>query len=339
MIRIQSPTRVDLAGGTLDCWPLYLFVDQAATLNLAIDIYTHADLQVCDGQSIDIEVSDLNYKKQFSDLEQALACSDPQLLLVQEILRYVRPSFGFSLRTRSESPVGGGLGGSSSLCISILKAFFQATHRTQDVLDYVELAHNLEARVLHMPTGTQDYVPAVAGGLNILHLEPEGLRVESLPCPFEQISTHLSLVYTGRPHHSGINNWQVIKAAMDRDARTLNALQEIADITKQMIQTCREGRWRDLPPLLNQESSVRVRLSSGFTSPEIESLRELVLQAGADALKICGAGGGGCVLVWAESEVHAKIAAICQEKGFRHLKVNAVPELQSRPAVANVSVI
>src|SRR4051812_42995685 len=115
MIKTQSPTRVDLAGGTLDCWPLHLFVGDCVTVNLAIDIFTACELEVQTSKEIEINIHDLKYKKNFSDLISFLECADAQLLLVQKILEFFRPSFGFKLKTSSQSPVGGGLGGSSSL--------------------------------------------------------------------------------------------------------------------------------------------------------------------------------------------------------------------------------
>ena len=39
----SAPTRIDLAGGTIDIWPLYLFHDGAQTVNAAISLRAHAD--------------------------------------------------------------------------------------------------------------------------------------------------------------------------------------------------------------------------------------------------------------------------------------------------------
>ncbi|RYF31225.1 MAG: hypothetical protein EOO38_31710, partial [Cytophagaceae bacterium] len=122
-IHIKSPTRVDLAGGTLDLWPLYLLVGgSASTVNVAIDIYTHAILESRDDAAIVLESKDLQLKKEYGNLAEALADTDPRMILLQTQLRYWQPKQGFSLVTKSDSPVGGGLGGSSSLTISLMKA-------------------------------------------------------------------------------------------------------------------------------------------------------------------------------------------------------------------------
>ena len=43
-ITTSAPTRIDLAGGTIDIWPLYLFHEGAQTINAAISLRAHAAL-------------------------------------------------------------------------------------------------------------------------------------------------------------------------------------------------------------------------------------------------------------------------------------------------------
>lgn len=154
-IHIKSPTRVDLAGGTLDLWPLYLFVGGASTVNVAIDIYTHAIIESLDNGRVILDSKDLSLQKEYKNLAEALADTDPRMILLQTQLRYWQPKQGFKLTTQSDSPVGGGLGGSSSLTISIMKAFAQFCGRTfKNSHELVHTAHNIEAEILNALTGT-----------------------------------------------------------------------------------------------------------------------------------------------------------------------------------------
>src|SRR5690606_19885238 len=107
-VKVSSPTRVDLAGGTLDLWPLYSFLGGAQTLNLAIDICTHAEITETSGEVI-LESSDLQETRRYANLKEALQDSEPRFQLLRVVLREVNPDRGFHLKTRSESPVGGGL--------------------------------------------------------------------------------------------------------------------------------------------------------------------------------------------------------------------------------------
>lgn len=323
-IEKKSPTRVDISGGTLDCWPLYLLDGDCVTINLAISVSTYAKLEQRASSQIEVNIRDLHYQNTFSSFDEFLACTDKNMRLVQKHVEYWKPKHGFYLETFSESPVGGGLGGSSSLSITIIKAFAEWAKKSLDVYEAVNLAHNIEAQVLGKMTGTQDYFPALVPGLNAIHYTPAGPHIENVPTQAELWNEHLSLVYTGQPHQSGLNNWQVIKSSLDGDRGTLRALADIRAVSWDVYSAVKSQAWETLPGLFDREFEARVRLSSSFSSPEIDRLREVALKSGAHAVKICGAGGGGCVLVWSQPGRKQKVEAGCREAGFEVLAVKAV---------------
>ncbi len=325
-IIVKSPTRVDLAGGTLDLWPLYSFIGPCQTLNVAISIWTEAHLTPRQDSHIEIESLDVNLKCQFADLKELLAATDPKLKLFQILIGYFRPLHGFSLKTKSESPVGGGLGGSSSLMVSLLKAFSQMMNRPWDsVHQMVHVAHNLEAQILSTPTGTQDYYPAASGGMNILSYSADGINQEVKPVKDTALQEAFLLIYTGRSHHSGLNNFEVLKSAVGQDQRVLSALKDLQKVSGQMVQIIAKKQYSELPELFQREYQARVQLTPAFTSPEIEKLRNISASHQSVA-KICGAGGGGCVLVWAP-ERKQKVAEECQKAGFQVMNATLIDPL------------
>ncbi len=332
-IQIQSPTRVDLAGGTLDMWPLYSFIGGATTINVAIDIYTTVELEITPNDSkIEIESLDLGFKKVFVSYDQAIKEMDQGLSLYKMQLQYWKPNFGFKLKTKSDSPIGGGLGGSSSLLISLLKAFSKATIKPfTSVHSMVELAHNLEAEQLLTPTGTQDYYPAISGGINILEYRATGIAQEVFNEPDDFINSEFSkrflLVYTGRSHHSGMNNFEVLKNAVAKKTETIKALIALKYIAQEMAAKVKAGLWSELTPLFHREYEARVQLASAILSPEIEKLKEIALSNGAEAIKICGAGGGGCVMVWCPISKKDQIAKACAVSGFQIINAKPVGSL------------
>lgn len=320
----RSPTRIDFSGGTLDCWPLYLMVDSAITINLCIDILTQADLKVLDTPEIKIDISDLSYKKTFKNLNDFLNSKDSELTLIKAHIAHWRPTYGFELRTSSQSPVGGGLGGSSSLSMGLIEVFSHASKVDLSSEKKVILAGNLEAQVLGKPTGTQDYFPSYLHGLNAIHYSPWGFKTENLPVNLDQLGQCLSLIYTGRPHHSGINNWAVIKAVFDGDSHVLSALKEIKSISSEMYGVLKSGDLSELSKLFNRELESRLKLAKEFSSPEIMKLRDVALKAGAQAVKICGAGGGGCVALWSPAERKKEVESVCAKEGFQVLPMKPV---------------
>ena len=68
----RSPTRIDLAGGTLDCWPLYLLIDGCVTINLSVSIFTEASIEPRADSKVDVRMRDQDYARSF-DLPTAAA--------------------------------------------------------------------------------------------------------------------------------------------------------------------------------------------------------------------------------------------------------------------------
>lgn len=317
----RSPTRVDLAGGTLDCWPLYLFLDDPVTVNVAIDIFTTARLTPRNDARIRLVTKDLGLDREYDSIETCLQDREGAFDLVRAHLVYWREKIGargFDLETASESPVGGGLGGSSSLCISLLKVFKTWLGVEMSASDTVRLASHIEARMLLKPTGTQDYFPPLEGGLCFITYGAEGPRCETKAIDPEVFRDRFVLVYTGRSHHSGINNWQVIKDWLDGDQRTRSAMSDLAVISKDLARSLSQKTYDQLPSLFAREFEARTRLSEGFSSPEIRRIHEIAKAGGGEA-KICGAGGGGCVLLWSHDRRAKDLAKAAEAGGFKVL--------------------
>jgi len=335
LIKVKSPTRIDLAGGTLDMWPLSAFLGTSHTINLAINIFTEVTLEPHpDGHQIILRSLDLSRSKIFSNLAELAADSDQTWSLLKEVILFFKPQKGFTLTAQSGSPVGGGLGGSSSLVCSLLKAFSTWLHAHPSFLvhDWVELAHNLEARVLMTPTGTQDYYPALIGGLNCITYSDSGISLRTYDLSSFQFSSSYLLVDTGRSHHSGLNNFDVLTRAVKREKQVLSALTKIQGVSQDLYDWIQQSPesvpWLDI---FDREYSARVELSPTFTSPEIEGLRQIVTDLRPRAnfgIKILGAGGGGCILVWGKSEQDKSLAQeVIQSRGFRVLPVEFVDVL------------
>jgi D-glycero-alpha-D-manno-heptose-7-phosphate kinase len=329
-IYFKSPTRVDLAGGTLDLWPLYTFVQDACTVNVAIDIWTSCEIKKTEGDEIKIESLDLKKSWTFPKWDAFLKSQEPGLLFYKSVFRPFESQFknlklGFHLTTSSQSPIGGGLGGSSSLVISTLKALHVLLElEIPEPLKLVHLAHNIEAEMLRTPTGTQDYFPAVGGGLNIIDFSAKQMALKVQSLENTPIAENFLLVYTGHSHQSGLNNFEVMKGAVSGNLKVLEALKQIKEIANEMKSCVQNANWNKLPELFRREYEARIQLTPAFSSPEIEKLNRICIEAGASAVKICGAGGGGCVLVWVSPEKRNKVIQVCEAEKFTCLNAKPV---------------
>lgn len=323
-ILVQSPTRIDFAGGTLDCWPINAVMNPVSTINVAISIYTTCRLSVREDQKISIHSRDTSKTYEFENLSELLANTEPEFLFFREHVAYWMPKMGFNLSTQSDSPMGGGLGGSSSLSVSIFKAFCQLTDTEMDDYEVVRICSGIEAKILKMPTGTQDYFPPLKGGFNIIDYKFGWPEVQRLPIDDLNINDNISVFFTGRSHHSGINNWQVMKKFIEGDKQTKEALGDIRDVAELTRKAVLEKDWASLPKLFRKEFDARMNLADSFSSPEIEKLEEVAMQNGGEAINICGAGGGGCVFIWSKPEDRQRVIEACTSAGFEHLDVELV---------------
>lgn len=322
---VVSPTRVDLAGGTLDLWPLWTILGHATTINASISIYTTSRLQPREDAEVHIHSLDFKESWSFSCLDELLQSDDSRLRLYQCHLDFWRPKQGFHLQTGSESPVGGGLGGSSSLSVSMFQCFSQwLDSQPRDLNHVVNTCSNIEARLLKTPTGLQDYIPAAQPGLNVIRWKDSGFEAKALSTQLDFFNAHLFLVDTGKSHHSGLNNWDVYKRFIEGDEKVRGHLRAIRDISEEVRVACENENWSTVLELMNKEHEHRLGLSPGFSSPEIERLQAMTLENGALSFKICGAGGGGCVLVGADRSKRAELIALVEKSGFRVLPINFV---------------
>ena len=315
----QAPARVDLAGGTLDIWPLYLFHENSQTINFAIRCYARCRLTPRSDAAIEITSRDLNRKERFSSFDELQRRKRFRLPLPARLVQAFKPTCGFILETDSDVPAGSGLGGSSALNIAICGALASFTGTRLIPQKVIELARNVEAQVLGVPTGEQDYYSAMFGGVQSIHLTPHGVTPEKLPISAEEINSRFVLCYTGESRNSGINNWEVQKAHLDGNSSVIRHFRRIAAIAAEMRTTIVERDWLSAARLLNQEWQARKRNHPGITTPRIERLIALARRYGALAGKACGAGGGGCVVFLVKPEAKVRVEKALTNAGARVL--------------------
>src|SRR5260370_4262780 len=114
-IESKAPTRVDLAGGTLDIWPLYLFHPGAVTVNAAITRYASCRMETLalGDNRIRLISRDTQREESFGSFAELVQGKRYKLPLLAEIAKFFQPRGGFTLPTDSEAPAGSGIGGSS----------------------------------------------------------------------------------------------------------------------------------------------------------------------------------------------------------------------------------
>ena len=316
----RAPCRVDLAGGTLDIWPLYLHHTDAVTVNFAIDRYTTCDIETRPGPII-LRSLDQGAEESFESLDELRASRKHRLPLLARVLCFFSPAGGLTMETHSESPAGGGIAGSSALIIAICSALNRLTNSGHNLEKIREIAQNIEAQIIRVPTGAQDYYPALYGGVSAIELGCAGIRRVCIPVDPLELSERTVLAYTGEPRESGINNWEVTKAYIDGDRKVHRNFEQITAIANAMRAAVANGAWEEAGRLLREEWAHRRKNAPGITTPLIDTLVGVARKAGAKGAKACGAGGGGCVFFLVERGAREKVSAVLTEAGAKVLAV------------------
>jgi D-glycero-alpha-D-manno-heptose-7-phosphate kinase len=320
-INCSAPTRIDLAGGTIDIWPLYLFHQPAVTINAAISLRAHCTIAPRDDGRVVLASDDTGERV---EAERPSTLGVDVLPLLARLVKHF-DARGLTLTTRSDSPVGAGIAGSSALNIAVISALAAFTGRAMTDEERLELAKNVEAQVINVPTGVQDYRPALYGGISAVELSVTGVSRVPLAIDPAALAARVVLAYTGATRNSGINNWDMMKRHIDGEPAVVAAFDKIAVIARQMRGTLERGDWAATGEALAAEWENRKQLAPGVTTPVIDGLLARAKNAGALAGKVCGAGGGGCLFCLVPPDRHAAVSAALAEGGARLLPFTIEP--------------
>ncbi|HEX8172097.1 MAG TPA: hypothetical protein VF824_16305 [Thermoanaerobaculia bacterium] len=302
---VRAPVRADLAGGTLDLWPLYLFHPGSRTVNVAISFYAESEVCETGDGAIEIHLSDQQYKQRYESLQEM--GSDPKAALLHRAMEHFKLS-GIKIITRTDAPRGSGLGGSSALSITLVRALSEIAGQPVEGEDLIFLVRDLETRLLGVPAGIQDYYPPVFGGLGSLHLNPGKPARHPLQLPVQELGARMLLHYTGIAHFSGTNNWELYKRQIDGKKKVQKGLAKIAETAIEMERALDAGNWEAAGAALRKEWENRKALIDGISTPEIDAAIDAAMNAGAWGGKVCGAGGGGCIVFLSPPERRDEVA-------------------------------
>jgi D-glycero-alpha-D-manno-heptose-7-phosphate kinase len=352
IIDSKAPTRIDLAGGTLDLWPLYLFFESPLTLNLGIDLWASTRLEaVRSGSSCAVlrtedQKTELKLSWELLLSEKPLEVP-PQLELHAKLLRFFArrrstpPQGMITLTTQAKSPAGAGLGGSSTLSVSLVGALStwardgEPPQTATEGERFIEIVRDIETTVIKVPAGVQDYYGAMFGGLQALHWGAGAHRRESLPeSTLKELEKRLLLFYSGHSRNSGINNWALFKAFIDGDQATREKFAAIHEATHSLQSALGRQDWDAVGSAISSEWRARRTLAPGITTETMDKAFESAMRLGATAGKVCGAGGGGCFLVYlpesldstAGQQKRDQIRTAIEALGIRSLPFKAAPK-------------
>lgn len=301
IIETSAPTRVDLAGGTIDIPPLFLFHEGASTVNFAVDMMARCRIETRDDDVIHLESIDRNVSFDTTLGMMHELKNEPRLELLSKLVYFFKPEVGFNMITESEAPAGAGLAGSSTLNIACIGALNKLVGDRYAPERFIPIAANIETTVIKVPAGYQDYYSAQFGGIASIKFAPDGMSREALDVDTKELEDRIVVLYTGEPRNSGTNNWEITKRHIDGDKELFDIFEGIRDTAVELREAMLKSDWEEVGEIIKKAHPARKRLSPNITTPHMDHLIATAEANGAIATKVCGAGGGGCIAFFCET--------------------------------------
>jgi len=291
LIRARAPLRIGVAGGGTDVEP-YASERGGRVFNTTIDKYAYCTIVPNGGDRLSIR--SLDYGTFEAPLDGGPLRYDGNMDLIKAVSNHFNITAGYDVFIHSDAPPGSGLGGSSTVVVSILGAVTEWLGMGMNNYELAELAFKLEREELGLRGGKQDQYAAVFGGFNLMEFGKDGVRVKNVRLKDDTINElqYCSLLcYTGRSRESA----NIIDSQMTRYAEGVNI--DALDAAKRLAVEGRNALMRDnvkeFGEILNQAWEQKKRFTPDVTNSSLDKCYEAAIGAGAVGGKISGAGGGG----------------------------------------------
>jgi len=302
IIRSRAPLRLGLAGGGTDVSP---YCDQhgGAVLNVTIDQYAYTIIEPTTDDRVRFTASDLGYHYE-TTANEALELVDP-LILHRAVYRRIVTQFNDGrplschLTTFCDAPPGSGLGTSSTMVVSMVKAFVEWLNLPLGEYEIARLAFEIERLDADLGGGRQDQYAATFGGVNFIEFQPEDrvivnpLRIKNWI--ISEMETSLVLFDSGVSRSSA----KIIKEQTDnllnQSGTTLEAMHAIKEDAFRMKECLLKGDFDQFASYMRKSWDAKKCLADNVSNGHIDQIIESALDAGARAGKVSGAGGGGFV--------------------------------------------
>ena len=340
LIRSRAPVRIDFAGGWSDV-PLFAQDQPGAVVNAAINIYTYVTvkrlpdkhietsaygykhLETVEDTSIKIYSADFDIYQEAADVKQLEY--NGNIDLAKAAIKKMNINGGLEIITRSNAPAGSGLGSSAAMGVALVGALGQFNGSIHLPYEFAEMASSIERHELGILGGKQDQYASAMGGISFMEFFGEEVKCSKLQIPQEtlyELEKNLVLCYTGGSRLSSDIHQRVTNAYLNGEDETIDAMQNLRQIAHETKNSLMKGDLGSFGELLGENWENQKRLHSSITNPQIDTLFGISYRNGALGGKASGAGGGGCLLFYCESDKEHIVRKKLEEAGVEVIGFN-----------------
>ena len=263
---------------------------------------------------------DLSDQLEVSDSSELVR--DGRLDLLKAGLRML-PVGGCTLTTRSDAPVGSGLGSSGALDVALVAALSSARGESRDPFEIAETACHLEAVEAGIPGGRQDQFASSHGGFLRLEFRDPQAEVHRLKLDPEfmaELARRIVLCYTSASRFSGTTIERVMRAYDRGDTNVVAALHGLRGVAESMAEALLAADLPRMGQLLTENWTHQLALDGKMRTPDMGRLEQAMTEAGSLGGKAAGSGAGGCMFFLAPEDP-SEMIQVAQRFGVRLLPV------------------
>lgn len=324
IIRSKAPLRLGLAGGGSDVSP-YSDLYGGLILNATINLYAYCTIEVHkEADYIEIDSYDADVHCRLPLVEQLEIDGQASLFkgVYNRLMRQFHlPLIPFRITTYNDAPAGSGLGTSSTMVVTIIKAFVEWHGLPLGDYEIARLAYEIERLELGLTGGKQDQYAAAFGGFNYMEfLQNDMVIVNPLKVKRwikDELEASIVLYFTGRSRSSAAIIEQQQKNTSSGNQRSIEAMHSIKQSAVDMKLAVLKGDMTEFARVLGQAWEDKKKMADAITNPMIEEAFRVATSAGAKAGKVSGAGGGGFIMFFVEPvRKKAVIDALSALDGF-----------------------
>ena len=314
MIISQTPLRISFVGGGTDLKSFY-HKEDGMVLSTAIDKYVYVIVKERFDDKIYINYS---IKEIVDDVSQI------KHQLVREAMKKVGIDKGVEITTLADIPSeGSGLGSSSTVTVGLLNALYNYVGKQVTLEQIAREACEIEIDICGKPIGKQDQYAAAYGGLNkITFHSDESVSVDKVSLfnkDIIQLGSRLLLFFTNKTRKADA----ILKKQKRTTGDNLEVLKQMRDIVPTLERSLVMCNFNKLGKLLHENWKLKKSLVGSISNAEINKMYNKAMDAGAQGGKICGAGGGGFLLMDEPKDKQEKVREALSDYREMHFMLDS----------------
>ena len=223
----------------------------------------------------------------------------------------------------SDIPGGTGMGSSSAFTVGLINLCSNYNKNLLPNYELAKLACEIEIDILKEPIGKQDQYGCAFGGIKCIKFNPDD-SVEISPILLDsskirKLDNNLLLFYTNINRSAS----EILSKQNKNTQRSSNHRENLKTMTilaKDLLEEFQKGNTDVLGKYLNESWTIKQKMASGISNPELDYIYKTAIENGAEGGKLLGAGGGGFFLFYCEENKQEKLRNALSN--YKELKFN-----------------